>query len=61
MLTFGKGVNYTAGLPIVRTSPDHGVAYDIAEKYIADESSMVNAYKYARLIVGNRDKLIVKS
>ena len=35
-----SGVNYTAGLPIVRTSPDHGTAYDIAGKGIADENSM---------------------
>lgn len=59
MINFGKGVNYTAGLPIVRTSPDHGVAYDIAGKYIADESSMIQAYKYARRIVKNRKKKIV--
>lgn len=52
----GKGVNYTAGLPIVRTSPDHGVAYDIAGKGIADESSILEAYKYAKLIVRNRKK-----
>ncbi len=52
----GKGVNYTAGLPIIRTSPDHGVAYDIAGKGIADESSMVEAFKYARLILKNRVK-----
>ena len=57
LLNFGKGVNYTAGLPFVRTSPDHGVAYDIAGKYIADESSMLHAYKYARLIVNNRKKI----
>jgi 4-hydroxythreonine-4-phosphate dehydrogenase len=57
MLNFGKGVNYTAGLPFVRTSPDHGVAYDIADKYIADESSMVQAYKYARRIVRNRKSI----
>ncbi len=57
LLNFGKGVNYTAGLPLVRTSPDHGVAYDIAGKYIADESSMVQAYKYAKRIVTNRKKL----
>jgi 4-hydroxythreonine-4-phosphate dehydrogenase len=36
-------VNFTAGLPIVRTSPDHGTGYDIAGKGIADESSMRNA------------------
>jgi 4-hydroxythreonine-4-phosphate dehydrogenase len=57
VLNFGKGVNYTAGLPFVRTSPDHGVAYDIADKYIADESSMVQAYKYARRIVRNRKSI----
>lgn len=39
-LAFDQGVNYTAGLPIVRTSPDHGTSYDIAGKGIADESSM---------------------
>ncbi len=38
-LAFSNGVNFTAGLPIVRTSPDHGVAYDIAGKGIADEDS----------------------
>ena len=37
------GVNYTAGLDVVRTSPDHGVAYDIAGKGIADAQSMRNA------------------
>jgi 4-hydroxythreonine-4-phosphate dehydrogenase len=47
----GKGVNYSAGLPIIRTSPDHGTAYDIAGKGIADESSMIEAYKYAELIL----------
>jgi 4-hydroxythreonine-4-phosphate dehydrogenase len=39
-LAFDQGVNYTAGLPVVRTSPDHGTSYDIAGKGIADESSM---------------------
>ncbi len=42
-ISFNEGVNYTAGLPIVRTSPDHGVGYDIAGKNIADESSFRNA------------------
>lgn len=42
-LALGEGVNYTAGLPIVRTSPDHGTAFDIAGKGIADESSFVAA------------------
>jgi len=52
----GKGVNYSAGLPIIRTSPDHGTAYDIAWKGLADESSMIEAYKYAELILNNRKK-----
>ncbi len=38
-LAHGEGVNFTAGCPIVRTSPDHGTAFDIAGKGIADESS----------------------
>jgi len=38
-LSFGKGVNYTAGLNRIRTSPDHGTAYDIAGKGVADHSS----------------------
>ena len=50
----GRGVNFTAGLPIIRTSPDHGVAYDIAGQGIADESSMIEAFKYAKLIHHNR-------
>ena len=56
LLNFNKGVNYTAGLPIVRTSPDHGTAFDIAGKGIADESSMIEAYRYAESIVKNRNK-----
>ncbi len=42
-LSFGNGVNYTAGLRYVRTSPDHGVAYEIAGKGKADESSFKEA------------------
>lgn len=42
-LAIGEGVNYTAGLPAVRTSPDHGVAFDIAGKNKADISSFVAA------------------
>lgn len=42
-LSFGKGVNYTAGLNKVRTSPDHGTGFDIAGKGIADHSSFVEA------------------
>jgi 4-hydroxythreonine-4-phosphate dehydrogenase len=54
LLNFNRGVNFTAGLPIVRTSPDHGTAYDIAGKGIANESSMIEAYKYASKILANR-------
>ncbi len=56
LLNFSSGVNYTAGLKIIRTSPDHGVAYDIAWKNKADESSLLQAYKYAELISKNREK-----
>ncbi|TAN21594.1 MAG: 4-hydroxythreonine-4-phosphate dehydrogenase PdxA [Chitinophagaceae bacterium] len=42
-LAIGYGVNYSAGLPIIRTSPDHGTAFDIAGKKIADESSFRQA------------------
>jgi 4-hydroxythreonine-4-phosphate dehydrogenase len=42
-LSFGKGVNFTAGLSFVRTSPDHGTAYDIAGKNLADHSSFREA------------------
>lgn len=49
------GVNFTAGLDIVRTSPDHGVAYDIAGQGIADAQSMRNAIYAATDIVRNRE------
>ena len=39
LLAFEQGVNFTAGLPVVRTSPDHGTAYNIAGKFVADASS----------------------
>lgn len=47
MQGFGKAVNYTAGLPIIRTSPDHGTAFDIAGKGVADPGSMTEAMKLA--------------
>ncbi len=47
MLAFDKGVNVTVGLPIIRTSPDHGTAYDIAWSGQADPSSMIEAVKLA--------------
>ena len=45
MLAFDTGVNVTLGLPIVRTSPDHGTAFDIAWKGIAKPTSMIEAIK----------------
>ncbi|MEW6418502.1 MAG: 4-hydroxythreonine-4-phosphate dehydrogenase PdxA [Nitrospirota bacterium] len=47
MIAFDKGVNVTVGFPFVRTSPDHGTAYDIAWKGIANPSSMIEAIKLA--------------
>lgn len=57
-LSFGAGVNYTAGLASVRTSPDHGTAYDIAGKGEADESSFIKALYLAADIVRNRNEYI---
>lgn len=56
MLAFEDGVNFTSGLPIVRTSPDHGTAYDIAGKNLADHSSMLHAIYTALDIVRNREQ-----
>jgi len=49
-----KGVNITLGLPFVRTSPDHGTAFDIAGKGIADPASLETAFAYARQLVSAR-------
>lgn len=53
-LSFGKGVNFTAGLSKVRTSPDHGTAYEIAGKGEADHSSFKEAVFMAITIFRNR-------
>ena len=55
-LSFGKGVNYTAGLNKVRTSPDHGTAYEIAGKGKADHSSFKEAVFTAIEIFRNREE-----
>lgn len=55
LLSMDSGVNYTAGLSIVRTSPDHGTAYDIAGKNIASENSFRQAVYAAIDIVKNRE------
>ena len=54
------GVNFTAGLPIVRTSPAHGTAYDIAGKNIADPQAMRNAIYLALDILKNRKNLVTQ-
>ena len=53
-ISFGRGVNFTAGLPIVRTSPDHGTGFDIAGKGIAMAESMRAAIYLAQDIRKNR-------
>jgi 4-hydroxythreonine-4-phosphate dehydrogenase len=54
-LAFGNGVNYTAGISKVRTSPDHGTAYEIAGKGVADISSFKEAIFSAISIFRNRN------
>jgi 4-hydroxythreonine-4-phosphate dehydrogenase len=53
-LSFGSGVNVTAGLPIVRTSPDHGTAFSIAGKNRADARSFTEAFKLAVQMAGKK-------
>lgn len=53
-ISFDEGVNFTAGLPFIRTSPDHGVAYDIAGKGIASEESFTEALFLAVELFRNR-------
>lgn len=55
VMSFDTGVNFTAGLPIVRTSPDHGTAYPIAGKNQADESSFRQAIFQAVDILARRN------
>lgn len=58
-IAFEDGINFTAGLSVVRTSPDHGTAYNIAGKNLADESSMRQAIYMACDIVKNRQEQLV--
>jgi 4-hydroxythreonine-4-phosphate dehydrogenase len=55
-IAYENGVNYTAGLPFIRTSPDHGTAYDIAGKNVADEQSFSEAIFTAIKIFRNRSE-----
>lgn len=54
MVAFESGVNWTLGLPFIRTSPDHGTAYNIAGQGIADASSMVAAIRLAKQLAAAR-------
>ena len=56
MLAFGQTVNVTVGLPIIRTSVDHGTAYDIAGKGCADPASLVAAVKLAAQMATQRNR-----
>ena len=49
-IDFDNTINYTLGLSFVRTSPDHGTGYDIANKAVASETSLVTAINYAAKI-----------
>lgn len=53
VLAFDRAVNVTLGLPIIRTSPDHGTAFDIAGRGVADPSSMTEALRLAVQLAGN--------
>ena len=53
-IDFAGGVNLTLGLPFVRTSPDHGTAFDIAGQGIADATSLVAALRLARQMAAAR-------
>jgi 4-hydroxythreonine-4-phosphate dehydrogenase len=56
MMAFHDGVNVTAGLPFVRTSPDHGTAFDIAWKGVAEPTSMMTSIQLACRFVANNRK-----
>jgi 4-hydroxythreonine-4-phosphate dehydrogenase len=55
LIGFETGVNWTLGLPFIRTSPDHGTAYNIAGRGIADPSSMISAIRLAKQLAVGRD------
>ncbi|MEA9600685.1 4-hydroxythreonine-4-phosphate dehydrogenase PdxA [Polynucleobacter sp. MG-28-Ekke-A2] len=57
-VTFGNGVNVTLGLPIIRTSVDHGTALDIAGKGVADSKSMLEALRLAYKLALNKRKQV---
>ncbi|MEE2946162.1 MAG: 4-hydroxythreonine-4-phosphate dehydrogenase PdxA [Pseudomonadota bacterium] len=58
-LDFDRGVNVTLGLPFIRTSPDHGTAFDIAGKGIANPTSTIEALRLAAKMAKAREKAVV--
>jgi 4-hydroxythreonine-4-phosphate dehydrogenase len=54
LIAFGHSVNVTLGLPIIRTSVDHGTAFDIARRGVADEGSLIEAILLASRLAGAR-------
>jgi 4-hydroxythreonine-4-phosphate dehydrogenase len=60
MLAFDRGVNVTLGLPVPRTSPDHGTAFDIAWKGVCNPSATIEAIKLANKLAekSQKEKLI---
>ena len=54
MVAFESGVNWTLGLPFIRTSPDHGTAYDIVGRGVADPGSMIAALRLAKRLARHR-------
>ena len=54
LLAFGQAVNVTIGLPIIRTSVDHGTAFDIAGRGVADPASLITAVRLAARLAGAR-------
>jgi len=60
-LSFDSGVNFTAGLPIIRTSPDHGTAYNIAGKNAANPGSMLSAIFLAHDMIKAKESLPASS
>ncbi len=53
LIGFETGVNWTLGLPFIRTSPDHGTAYNIAGRGVADPTSMISAIRLAKQLAAN--------
>jgi 4-hydroxythreonine-4-phosphate dehydrogenase len=59
-VAFDTGVNWTLGLPFIRTSPDHGTAYDIAGRGLANPSSMIAALRLAKQLAATRSSEAVR-